>query len=93
MVEQKVEIRGGTDTHDLKKISEQSNFGAPPRHALPTVPRQRVIDDQKKGLPAAVFKSAGTLVGGEDGHLTGLVVVMVLIALGAGAAAFARRSP
>lgn len=92
-VAQKVDSQGGGDTHALKKFAEQSNFGAPPRHALPTVPRQRVVDDDRKGLPAAVFRSAGTLVGaGGNGHVTGLVVIMALIALGAAASALRRRT-
>jgi hypothetical protein len=91
-VEQRVVTQGGTDTHDLRKISEESNFGAPPRHALPIVPRQQVVDDERKGLPSAVFKSAGNLVGGEDGHITGLVVVMGLIAVGAAGLAVRRRA-
>ena len=88
-----MDSQGGTDTHALKRFAEQSNVGAPPRHALPTVPRQRVVEDEHKGLPAAVFKSAGNLVGaGGNGHLTGLVVVMALIALGAAASAVRRRA-
>ncbi len=89
----KVEIQGGTDTHTLRKLAEESNFGAPPRHALPVVPRQVVVDNDQHGLPSAVFMSAGNLVGANgNSHLTGLVVIMGLIALGAAASALRRRT-
>jgi hypothetical protein len=94
-VEQKVEAQGGSDTHTLKKIAEQSNFAAPVRHALPRPvikPRQQVTENQPKSLPHAVFADAGNVVtAGESGHVVGLVVVAGLLALAAGAAAVGRR--
>jgi hypothetical protein len=94
-VEQQVEAQGGSDTHTLQKIAEQSNFAAPVKHALPRPairPRQQVSENQPKSLPHAVFADAGDVVtAGESGHVVGLVVIVGLLAAAAAGGAVGRR--
>jgi hypothetical protein len=97
-VEQKVEAQGGSDTHTLKKLAEESNFAAPVKHALPAIPRpvikprQQVTENQPKSLPHAVFADACDVVAaGSSGHVVGLVVVLGLLVAAAAGGAAGRR--
>jgi hypothetical protein len=87
-VQQAVERKGGKDAKALVRAATDSRLGAPAT-LLPAVP---VTPDRPSGAPNAVLSGAGRLVtDGQSGRVVALVVVMIGLAVAAGAAAGLRR--